>query len=201
MHILVTGGTGFIGTALCMRLHAEGHRVTVLTRDPARAERHFAGRVPVTDSLRAIGSLSSLSSDSVPDAIVNLAGENLAAHRWNERRKKLFRDTRIGVTEQLLDYIARVPTRPRVLVSGSAVGYYGARGDEVVDEASPPGREYQSELCAAWEAAALRAEASGVRICLLRTGIVCQPSSLASVAAWATAANGCHGSTWKTRSA
>ena len=166
MHILVTGGTGFIGTALCVRLKAEGHRVTVLTRDPSRAQRHFAGRVPV------VGSLSILGGDSAPDAIVNLAGENLAAHRWNERRKKTFRDSRVGVTEQLLDYIARTPSKPRVLVSGSAVGYYGARGDEVVDENSPPGLEYQSELCAAWEAAALRAESSGVRVCLLRTGIV-----------------------------
>ena len=81
MHILVTGGTGFIGTGLCVRLKAEGHSVTVLTRDPSRAQRHFAGRVPV------VGSLSILGGDSVPDAIVNLAGENLAAHRSNERRK------------------------------------------------------------------------------------------------------------------
>ena len=76
MHILVTGGTGFIGTALCMRLQAEGHRVTVLTRDPSRAQRHFAGRVPV------VGSLSILSGDSAPDAIVNLAGEPIAGWWW-----------------------------------------------------------------------------------------------------------------------
>lgn len=163
MNILITGGTGFIGTALCRRLHAEGHVVTVLTRDPARAEAHFQGLVQV---------VGTLDEAKPPDAIVNLAGENLAGHRWNDRWREEFVRSRAGTTERLVDYIARTPRTPRVLVSGSAVGYYGARGDELLTEDSAPGREYQSELCRAWEEAARQAEALGVRVCRLRTGIV-----------------------------
>ncbi|HXG27682.1 MAG TPA: TIGR01777 family oxidoreductase [Nevskiales bacterium] len=166
MNLLVTGGTGFIGSALCERLLDDGHAVTVLSRDADRARRHFRGRV------RAIDSLGALDAGSAPEAIVNLAGENLAAHRWNAHWKRVFRDSRVRTTEQLVDYIRQAPRRPQVLVSGSAVGYYGARGDELLDENSPPGDEYQSELCAAWEAAAEEAEALGVRVCRLRTGIV-----------------------------
>jgi uncharacterized protein len=166
MRILVTGGTGFIGTALCQRLLAQGHAVTVLSRDADRARRHFQDRVSAIDSLGA------LDADNAPEAIVNLAGENLAAHRWNAHWKRVFRDSRVQTTERLVDYIRQAPRKPRVLVSGSAVGYYGARGDALLDENSPPGDEYQSELCVAWEAAAREAEALGVRVCRLRTGIV-----------------------------
>jgi uncharacterized protein len=166
MRILVTGGTGFIGTALCKRLLAQGHAVTVLSRDADRARRHFQDRVSAIDSLGA------LDADNAPEAIVNLAGENLAAHRWNAHWKRVFRDSRVQTTERLVDYIRQAPRKPRVLVSGSAVGYYGARGDALLDENSPPGDEYQSELCVAWEAAAREAEALGVRVCRLRTGIV-----------------------------
>jgi hypothetical protein len=166
MNILVTGGTGFIGTVLCARLLTDGHAVTVLSRNPERAHRHFQGRVNV------IGSLDTLDERKAPEAIVNLAGENLAGHRWNAHWKQEFRDSRVQLTEQLVDYIRGAKRKPRVLVSGSAVGYYGARGDESLTEASAPGREYQSELCVAWETAAQRAEALGVRVCRLRTGIV-----------------------------
>jgi uncharacterized protein (TIGR01777 family) len=166
MNILVTGGTGFIGTALCQRLLAAGHAVTVLSRDAERARRHFQGRV------KTIGSLGALDADSAPEAIVNLAGENLAAHRWNAHWQQVFRDSRVQMTQRLVDYIRHAPRKPRVLVSGSAVGYYGARGDALLDENAPPGDEYQSELCVAWENAACQAEALGVRVCRLRTGIV-----------------------------
>ncbi|MGH8455128.1 MAG: TIGR01777 family oxidoreductase, partial [Nevskiales bacterium] len=166
MNTLITGGTGFIGTALCARLQAEGHRVTVLSRNPARAQALFHGQVEI------IGALDALTEANAPEAIINLAGENLAGHRWNARWREAFVRSRVGITEQLLLYIARTPRKPRVLVSGSAVGYYGARGDEALSEDSPPGREYQSELCVAWEAVARQAESHGLRVCLLRTGIV-----------------------------
>jgi uncharacterized protein (TIGR01777 family) len=166
MNVLVTGGTGFIGTALCARLRSLGHRVIVLTRDARRAGKRLQGKA------EAIESLAALDPASAPDVIVNLAGENLARHRWNEYWKSEFVYSRVDVTQQLLKYIAVAQKKPKVLVSGSAVGFYGARGDEELTEFSPPGSEYQSELCRLWEQNAMQAEAYGVRVCLLRTGIV-----------------------------
>lgn len=166
MDILVTGGTGFIGTALCRRLLSEDHRVAVLTRDGGRAQQHFQGAVT------AVESMNELRTGSAPAAIVNLAGLSLGSGRWTEKRKHTFVAVRVGITRQVVDYIADAPRKPRVLVSGSAVGYYGARGDEELDEDSQPGNEYQSGLCKAWEAEALRARDHGVRVCLSRTGVV-----------------------------
>lgn len=162
--ILITGGTGFIGGALCARLLADGWRVDVLTRDLARARRSLP------DVVGAVGDCREL--PAMPDAIVNLAGENLGAGRWNAHRKREFLDSRVQVTEHVVDYIAGSETRPDVLVSGSAVGYYGARGDQEIDEDEPPGDEFQSEVCLAWEEAATRASDYGVRVCILRSGLV-----------------------------
>lgn len=164
MHVLITGGTGFIGKALCEALIARGDRVSVLTRDAARAAR----RVPGVRALTALDRIDDV------DALVNLAGENLADQRWTEARKQLFQASRVDSTRRLLDALQRTTTRPRVLVSGSAIGWYGARGDELLNEYSASGRydEYQSQLCRAWEAEARRAEALGVRVCLIRTGLV-----------------------------
>jgi hypothetical protein len=162
MQVLITGGTGFIGRALARALLARGDQVTVLSRDPAHAaHRLAAGAV-------AIGELSVV----VPDAVVNLAGENLGAHRWTAARKREFIDSRAGTTRRLVEWMRALKRRPAVLVSGSAVGYYGARGDAELVESDPPGDEYQSELCRAWEAEAQRAEELGVRVCRVRTGIV-----------------------------
>ncbi len=166
MHVLVTGGTGFIGTALCRRLLAEGHEVSVLTRERAHAARHFAGQV------RAIEAPEELKAGPAPQAIVNLAGLSLGSGRWNEARKREFVRSRAGVTRRVVDYLARAPVKPRVLVSGSAVGYYGARGEEALDEEAPPGNEFQADLCQAWETEALRAREHGVRVCLARMGVV-----------------------------
>lgn len=162
--ILITGGTGFIGGALCARMLADGWRVDVLTRDASRARRSLPDAAGAVEDCRDL--------DTMPDAIVNLAGENLGGGRWSERRKREFVDSRVGVTEHVVDYIADSETGPEVLVSGSAVGYYGARGDEEIGEDEPPGDEFQSELCRKWEVAAKRAEEYGVRVCLVRTGVV-----------------------------
>lgn len=161
-NVLVTGGTGFIGRHLCRDLVADGWQVEVLTRNPAGAP----GMLP--EGVRAIGSLTEASD---PRAVVNLAGENLAAGRWNEQRKREMRESRLRVTRQLVAFIGECAQPPEVLVSGSAVGYYGARGDDVLDENEPPGNEFQSELCLAWEQAAQRAEPD-LRVCRIRTGIV-----------------------------
>ncbi len=166
MNILITGGTGFIGRALCKSLAGEGHSITVLTRDTTRA-RYRLGPQPslVTD-------LAGLTATNQPEAVINLAGQNLGSGRWNSELKAQFITSRVGVTRHVVDYIARMERPPRVLVSGSAVGYYGARGDEEIDENEPPGDEFQSDLCRQWEEEAQRAEPFGVRVCRLRMGAV-----------------------------
>lgn len=164
--VLITGGTGFIGTALVGRLLGLGARVSVLTRDRERALGHFAGRVTVLESLQEAG------GRDAPDVIVNLAGMNLGAERWSGTVKQQLVSSRVETTQRVVDYIARVTHRPRLLISGSAVGYYGARGDEVLNEESAPGDEFQSRLCEQWEHVARQAEQYGVRVCISRTGVV-----------------------------
>ena len=165
MHVLITGGTGFIGCALARELVAAGDTVSVLTRDPARAARVLpAGAVALTDLPAA-----------APDAVVNLAGESLGAHRWNESRKRAFVESRVGTTRKLVAWMRALPRPPVALVSGSAVGYYGARGDAELREDDPPGAEFQSRLCREWEDAARAAEGLGVRVCRARIGIVLGP--------------------------
>ncbi|WP_029889291.1 TIGR01777 family oxidoreductase [Polycyclovorans algicola] len=162
MNVLVTGGTGFIGTALLPALQAAGHTVTVLTRNTRQV------RLP--SGVKPIERLDTLAT--APDALINLAGENLGGRRWSVRSKQLFVDSRIGTTTRLLDAIKRWPTPPKVLVSGSAIGRYGPRGDEVLTETSAPGDGFAAELCAKWEAVANAAETLGVRVACVRIGIV-----------------------------
>jgi len=163
MHHLITGGSGFIGSALCRSLVADGHRVTVLTRDIERAR----GRVP-----EAVFLIDRLDFAENIDAVVNLAGENLAGGRWTAARKHEFVGSRIGTTKRLLDWIDRQDSAPAVLVSGSAIGWYGPRGDEELDEDADIGNDFSAHLCRDWEAEASKAEALGVRVCCVRTGIV-----------------------------
>lgn len=164
MDVLVTGGSGFIGRALCASLLARGDGVTVLTRDRQRAQQVLDTRVTCIESLNEFR--------QPPEAIINLAGLSLGSGRWNAKRKQQFIDSRICTTRRLIDYITVATPKPRVLVSGSAVGYYGARGDEALTEESGAGNEYQSDLCKAWEAEALKAQTHGVRVCVSRSGVV-----------------------------
>ena len=163
MHYLITGGSGFIGSALCRSVTGDGHRVTVLTRDSARAK----PRLPASVSL-----VRHLDDAQDVAAIVNLAGENLTSGRWTAARKREFVASRVATTQRLLEWIAKQPIKPRVLVSGSAIGWYGARGDEELGEDSTPGTDFAAQLCREWEDEAIKAEALGVRVCRLRTGIV-----------------------------
>jgi uncharacterized protein len=166
MRYLITGGSGFIGTALCAELQRAGHQVLVLTRSAAAAAARLPAGVQAVDDL---GGLEGV------DAVVNLAGESIVGGRWTASRKQVLLDSRIGTTRRLLNWLEALPRRPAVLVSGSAIGYYGPHGAEELDEDAAPGEDFAAELCRAWEAEALRAEALGLRVCRLRIGIVLGP--------------------------
>lgn len=164
MHVLITGGTGFIGRALCRQLSAAGHSLTVLSRNLERA----------ANTLPGIQVIERLDQAAQVDAIVNLAGAPLAEGRWSAHKKQVFRQSRIDTTRALVRWIERQSPsqRPRVLVSGSAIGYYGPCDDTPLDEASPPGDDFAAQLCSDWEAAAMEAQALGLRVSRVRTGIV-----------------------------
>ncbi len=170
MHVLVTGGTGFIGTALVQQLLAAGHSVTVLSRKPASAQALFQGRV------QAVRSANDLPSDARFDAIVNLAGAPVVGPPWTAGRRQVLLDSRVGVTESLLAWLQRATHRPAVWVQASAIGFYGVRPPhEVLTETSAAGGGFMSELCVRWEAAAAKAQALGVRQVVLRLGVVLGP--------------------------
>ena len=166
MNILITGGTGFIGSALTKRLIEQGHAVTVLSRNPDKVAKNCAPGV------KALGGLAQLKAEDRYPIIINLAGAPIVDARWSEARKQLIRDSRIGLTNQLIAGIARMTVKPELLISGSAIGYYGDQGDTVLTEPSTPGEDFSGRLCADWEAAAKQAEQFGVRVCLIRTGLV-----------------------------
>lgn len=163
MHALITGGTGFIGRALSRELSNDGQQVTVLTRSSARASKVLPSGVAAVESLAGVNEV---------DTVFNLAGENLAAARWTAARKQAFVDSRIGTTRQLLHWMENLQRRPAVLISASAIGYYGPCGDDTVHEDSPAGEDFAAQLCRDWEAAAAEAGALGVRVCTPRIGIV-----------------------------
>ena len=170
MRVFITGATGFIGRALVPRLQRDGHSVVVWARSDVRALALLGADIDVVSV--AAGREALISALSRCDAVVNLAGEPLLGKRWTEARRRVLRESRAGTTVQLVDAIEAASPRPRVLVSGSAVGYYGDRAGETLDESSSPRKDFLSQLCQDWESAAERASASGVRVVLLRTGVV-----------------------------
>lgn len=167
--LLITGGTGFIGQLLCQKLTARGYALTVLSRQSSADVRALCGRVT------PLKSLSQLRDGEGFDGVINLAGEGIAAKRWTEARKQALRDSRIALTRELVETLATLKRKPEVLVSGSAVGFYGAQGDNPVTEKTTPEDEFTHRLCRDWETAALGAEQQGVRVCLSRTGLVVGP--------------------------
>lgn len=169
MRVLITGGSGFVGQRLCQRLVEAGHRVQVVSRDPDAARTRLPDAVDVRRSALDF-------MDAPPDALVNLAGESIAAKRWSVDQKEKLLDSRlnstrelVGLCEQLQESGARVP---RVMVSGSAMGYYGDQGEREVTEETTAHDEFAHRLCRRWEEAARKAEPFGVRVALLRTGLV-----------------------------
>ncbi|WP_285349009.1 TIGR01777 family oxidoreductase [Pseudomonas sp. ME-P-057] len=166
MHILLTGGTGLIGRRLCKHWLAQGHQLTVLSRTPGDVPRLCGTEV------RGIAHPDDVGSQHV-DAVINLAGAPIADRPWTRKRKVLLWDSRITLTEQLVTWLERREQKPDVFISGSAVGWYGDGGERELDESSPPvSEDFASRLCIAWEETAQRAEALGVRVVLVRTGLV-----------------------------
>jgi len=165
LRVLVSGASGLIGSALVPFLTTGGHQVIRLVRTA-----HARGEDAVAWD-PATGAVDPTRLQDV-DAVVHLAGENIASGRWNEARKARIRDSRATPTRKLCEALARLDPKPKVLVSASAIGYYGNRGAEVVDESSASGRGFLAEVCRAWESATEPAAAAGIRVVHLRLGVV-----------------------------
>lgn len=163
MDLAITGATGFLGTALRARLEADGHRVRVVSR------RRHDGDTIVWDPMA--GTIDRAALQGV-DGVVHLAGEGIAARPWSAAQRERLRESRTVGTATLVDALVAMDRPPRVLVSASAIGVYGDRGDEELTESSAPGDDFLADLCQAWEAAAERATAAGIRTVTIRTGIV-----------------------------
>ena len=170
MQIVVTGGTGFIGWPLCAALCQEGHRVTLLTRR-IEAQRSCGSTVTAIEwNGRTAGDWEHCLDDA--DAVINLAGAPIADGRWTDARKQLLTESRVLTTRLLVAALSRSLSKPRTLVSASGIGYYGTSDDRVLDEGAARGQGFLADLCLAWEAEALRAAEFGVRVVMLRTGMV-----------------------------
>ncbi len=164
--ILITGGSGFIGSHLVPVLLAQGYEITVLTRNPDKTARHFNYAVTAAEQLDVL-------QDDNFDVVINLAGQGITDKRWTPEIKKQLRDSRIITTKKLINYLQNKNKKPELLISGSAVGYYGfSESDELLDETFSADTSFSSKLCTDWEAEAQPAEALAIRTCYLRTGIV-----------------------------
>ncbi len=171
MRIVVSGGTGFIGRPLCASLCLDGHQVTVLTRNRAVAQRACGPMVTAIEwDGREAGAWEHCLDGS--DAVINLAGAPIADGRWTEARKQHLLKSRVLSTRVLVEAMSRRSSKPRTLVSASGIGYYGASDDRVLDEGAARGQGFLPDLCRTWEAEAVRAVEMGVRVVLLRTGMV-----------------------------
>ena len=168
MRALVTGGTGFVGPRLLRMLD----RPTIVSRNPDRARQsigHLAGRIVRWDPLE--GPPPQEAFEGI-DAVFHLAGESVAEGRWTAAQKARIRDSRVVGTRHLVQGIVQAHTKPAVLVSASAVGYYGDRGDEELTETASPADDFLAHVCIDWEKEAMAAEGVGVRVVTARTGIV-----------------------------
>ncbi len=168
--VLVSGATGFLGKVLCQTLKERGLAFTAFSRRPDRAKTLVPG-VKEVYRWRPKLELAPVAAIQSAQAIVHLAGETVAG-RWTKDKKKAIRESRIVGTQHLVEAIGDAKSKPGVLVCASAVGYYGNRGEAELTEDSGPGDDFLAELCQAWEAEAKRAEELGVRVVMLRTGVV-----------------------------
>jgi len=167
MQILITGGTGFVGTELRNMLLKEGHILIVITRSPdkyaqesARNQRFIGWNAELADAMEEA------------DVVINLAGESIFGQRWTDEVKRKIRSSRIDVTNQLVEAIGNAQNGPDLLVSVSGVDFYGDRGDDIIDEETPTGNTFLAEVCREWEDAAKEATRYGTRVALARLGVV-----------------------------
>jgi uncharacterized protein (TIGR01777 family) len=164
--ILVTGGSGFIGRNLCKMLTSSGYQVVALSRSPVKAAKVLPNLVQIIDDLNQL--------NQPVDIVINLAGEPIADHRWSEKRKEKITQSRIQISQNLFEYFRHSDKPPAIVISGSAIGYYGGclAGNEPVAEDGAVESNFSSQLCAKWENSAQQFENLGSRVCFLRTGIV-----------------------------
>lgn len=182
MHILITGGTGFIGRALIDTLLLDGHQISVLTRNPGRAEDELPSGVLAVkwDGFSSKGWLYHLEEN---DAIINLAGESIAGEsltavltrRWTEDQKNRIKQSRLDVGIALVEAIQAASQKPQILIQASAVGYYGPSGEESLTESAPAGDDFLATVCKSWEDSTAEIEKMGIRRVIIRTGLVFAP--------------------------
>lgn len=166
MKALITGASGLIGTELQKALKEKGWELLLASRSEPKDDRHIKWTVEEGFRDENLEQLEGL------DAVIHLAGENVAGLRWTDEKKKAIRDSRVLGTRTLIDAFTKLKNRPKTFLAGSAIGFYGNRGDDEMTEASPAGDGFLPEVCRDWEAESRRAEDLGIRTVLLRTGIV-----------------------------
>ncbi|NLZ73402.1 MAG: TIGR01777 family protein [Bacteroidales bacterium] len=166
MRIFITGGTGLIGRALIDQLYNQGHQITVLTRNVSKAKLKLGNKVKFCPTLDSLTTLDDY------EAVINLAGERIIGKRWSQKQKEKLCASRWNITGHLTKLINKSNNPPQVFISGSAVGYYGAQGENKLTEDSLPHDELVHQLCKKWEKLALDAQSNRTRVCISRTGIV-----------------------------
>jgi uncharacterized protein (TIGR01777 family) len=173
MRVFITGGTGLIGRRIMRRLIDRGDEPVILSRrsDEIRRNKAMRGISIVQGDPTETGTGWEQHLEGC-DAVINLAGENLFAHRWSAIQKRIIRDSRVIATENVIKAIRGCAQKPKVLVQGSAIGFYGPRADEEITETSPPGSDFMARVCREWEDAARPAESLGLRMATVRTGVV-----------------------------
>lgn len=162
---LITGGSGFIGQKMCQALINAGHDVTIFCRNNEKTAGQLQGKFTLTNALASL--------NQPFDVVINLAGESISGKRWNAKRKAALLDSRLSITQELVNLIERSPHKPQLFISGSAIGYYGTNPEQIFSETSAAAdNSFPHQLCAQWEALALSAEQYGVRVVTVRTGVV-----------------------------
>jgi uncharacterized protein (TIGR01777 family) len=172
MRILVSGSTGFLGTALVETLEGQGHEIARLMRPATTRINAAGGRAQTAIAWDPVAGQFDAAAAEGAEALIHLAGASIAGGRWNASRKNLLRTSRVDATRHLIGALAKLQRPPRVIVAASAIGYYGNRGDETLTETSAPGNNFLAGLCREWEAETARAVEFGARVVSLRFGII-----------------------------